>query len=380
MKILVNTISTKKITGGAFQVAKNFIVKTLECNSVEWQYVTSADLDEVVGSLFDDKRGSSYFVFPTQPRISSYFSSRKMLHEVENHLNPDIVYTISSPSYFTFKAPEVMRYTNPWITNPNKYAWHTLSVLGSVRMYFYIILQKMMMRKASAFVTQTETAKEGILNVVKMNQKRVLVAPNVLPAIFSSVEVTPIRNEHYIDIACVGASVAHKNYEIVPKVIMALHKKEPALSFRFHFTLPNDSSHWKHVYEETSSIGCESAVINHGRMRQEDLTLLYRSCQVCFIPSLLEVFSATPIEAMKFGLFIVATDLPFNTQVIGGAGQYFTPLDAEDAADRILEVVQNLDVQKRLHSETDIVFSKFSDYDKHFSSIVDFLIRIASNV
>ena len=51
MKILINTISTKKNAGGAFQIAENFIHAALlsKDSAIEWYYFTSFDVDDVVG-------------------------------------------------------------------------------------------------------------------------------------------------------------------------------------------------------------------------------------------------------------------------------------------------------------------------------------------
>ena len=46
MRILVNTIITKKGAGGAFQISYNFLLKTLDHSEIEWYYITSSDLEE----------------------------------------------------------------------------------------------------------------------------------------------------------------------------------------------------------------------------------------------------------------------------------------------------------------------------------------------
>ena len=65
MKILVNTITTKKYSGGAYQIANNFVRKTLEHSEISWEYVVSKDLDEILPDEMNDKE--NYHVFPTQP-------------------------------------------------------------------------------------------------------------------------------------------------------------------------------------------------------------------------------------------------------------------------------------------------------------------------
>ena len=54
MRIAVNTISTKKVSGGGFQIAYNFLMETLKHHDdVEWYYITSSDVDEIVNAKMD---------------------------------------------------------------------------------------------------------------------------------------------------------------------------------------------------------------------------------------------------------------------------------------------------------------------------------------
>ena len=91
MKILVNTISTKKNAGGAFQIAYNFLLKTLhyEDENIDWYYITSSDLHEVLGSYFKEIINSHYFVFPTQPDyLGSYYRVKNVLDKLKRIFIP----------------------------------------------------------------------------------------------------------------------------------------------------------------------------------------------------------------------------------------------------------------------------------------------------
>ena len=83
LKVLVNTVSTKKHSGGAYQIAYNFLLKTTEYQDVEWIYVVSADLDEILPEKV--KKSSLYHVFPTQPDfLGSYRRVKDALHQLEH--------------------------------------------------------------------------------------------------------------------------------------------------------------------------------------------------------------------------------------------------------------------------------------------------------
>lgn len=377
MKVIINTISTKKHAGGAFQISQNFMLKSLEHPDVEWYHITSQDVDDAIGEKFEHLKGTHYFVFPTQPDFQgSYKQVKKQVAELEEKIQPDVVYSITAPSYFTFKTREVMRFTNPWVTHPNKYSWSTLSLKSKLHYYFYGLNQKRLMKAAYAFVTQTETTKKGIVRVTGKPVEKVKVVNNVLPGVFKTMDNTPVVEDDWINIACVGNPVPHKNFDIIPYVIDEL-AKIGLDHVRFHTTIPDNSPMYQLVVNKTEEMGYHNRVINHGRVTQRELAGMYQRCQFCFLPTLLEVFSASTLEAMYFNLPIVATDFPFNTEVLADACLYYEPKNAKDAAVKLAKMISDKDMQATMRERMKRQLAIYGDYDAHFNAIEEYLIQVA---
>ena len=376
MRIFVNTISTKKHSGGAYQIAYNFLMKTADHPEIDWVYVVSSDLDEILPETL--KKKDFYYVFPTQPDFKhSYKRVKKELAELAERLNPDVVYSITAPSYFTFKAPEVMRFTNPWVTHPNKYSWAVLPVLERWKKRLYCWNQRRMMRKAKYFVTQTETTKNGIIRITGVPSDHVKVVNNVLPQVFKGLQNSPKPQDgSWVDIACVGAPVPHKNFDILPAVIMEL-KNLGEENIRFHITIPYENPLLAKYQKELNLLGLTDRIISHGRCSQIELAEMYRGCQLCFLPTLLEVFSASTLEAMFFRLPVVATDFDFNTEVMGDSCLYYEPMNAKDAAKQIKKYLDSAQLRDEMKQRMDKRLELFCDYDKHFNDILAFLKGVA---
>lgn len=378
MRILINTISTKKYSGGAFQIAQNFLLKSIEHPDIEWFYITSKDVDDAIGRHFASLRGTRYFVFPTQPDFfKSYFSVRRQLVELEETIKPVVVYSISAPSYFSFKAIEVMRFTNPLVTHPNRYSQSTLPFLQRIKTWLYCKNQVRLMKTAHYFITQTETTKEGIMRITGEPSNHVCVVNNVLPSVFKNMDNSPIVEDDYINIACVGNPVPHKNFDILPALIEEL-KNLGIINVRFHTTIPVDHPLKEKLEKRMTKMGVMDNWVNHGRVTQQDLGKMYQKCQLCYLPTLLEVFSASTVEAMYFNLPIVATDFDFNTEVLGDSCLYCEPMNAKAAA----SVLCNLITNKRLQEEMKVKMQKrlalYGDYDKHFNDIKTYLIKVSN--
>ena len=375
MRILINTISTKKHSGGAYQIAYNFLVKTMEHQEVEWVYVVSKDLDEIMPEPL--KAQGNYYVFPTQPDFKHcYKQVKKQLAELEDRVKPDVVYSITAPSYFTFRAPEVMRFTNPWVTHPNKYSWAVLPVLERLKKRLYCWNQRRMMRKAKFFVTQTETTKQGIVRITGTAPENVKVVQNVLPQIFKGLPKTPKPQDgQWVDIACVGAPVPHKNFDILPDVLKEL-KALGIENVRFRVTIPSSDPLWPKFQSELKQCGLEGRIVSQGRCSQIELAEMYRQCQLCFLPTLLEVFSASTLEAMNFRLPVVATDFDFNREVMADSCLYYEPMNAREAAAQIKRYVDSEELREEMQQKMDSRLTLFGDYDRHFNDILAFLIKV----
>ena len=376
MRILINAVSTKKHSGGAYQIAYNFFVKTLDYVEVEWVYVVSKDLDEILPESI--KKSVYYYVFPTQPDFRhSYMKVKKELADLEQRIVPDVVYSITAPSYFSFNAPEVMRFTNPWVTHPNKYAWSVLSLKEKIFYYLYGLNQKRLIKKNKFFITQTETCAKGIQRIIGVASKNIKVVNNVLPATFQSIDNVHINtDDDYINVACVGAATTHKNFDIIPEVLFELHNKGYS-NIRMHVTLPDDEPTLYVIKRGLEKYNLTEMLVNHGRLSQKELAVLYKKSHFCFLPTLLEVFSASTVEAMYFQLPIVATDFLFNREVLEDSCLYYEPKNAKAAANQFIKLINDSSLQKDLKRKMSNRLLNYSNYDAHFNSILDFLIKVA---
>lgn len=378
MRILVNTVSTKKISGGAFQISQNFLLKTLEHRDVEWYYITSQDLDDVIGEQFNNIRGKRYFSLPTQPDFKhTYAKVKKQIKLLDQQIKPDVVYSITAPSYFTFEATEVMRFTNPLVTHPNKYSKSTQTWIERIRTWLYCKNQVRLMKKAHFFITQTETTKQGILRITGLPENHVCVVNNVLPSVFKHMDNTPIVEDDFINIACVGNPVPHKNFDILPDVLIEL-KRLGIENVRFHTTIPFDHPLNNKLKKHLNELGMMKNWKNYGRISQKELGAMYQHCQLCYLPTLLEVFSASTVEAMYFNLPIVATNFSFNTEVLADSSLYYEPKNAKAAAQQLAKLIADKALQEDMKEKMKIQLAKYGDYDKHFNAIKAFLLEVAN--
>lgn len=377
MKILINAICAKKHAGGGFQISLNFVKAAINdtTKDIEWYFLLSDHLAEALSI----KKNNNIYIFPAQPDFKgTYCTVRKKIRKVEEIIKPDVVYSIVAPSYFIFKNKEVMRYTNPWVAHPNSYARNTLSFSGKLRNIVYTAIHKYLLRKCKYFITQADYTATCIAQIARVPRENVCVVSNVLPAIYKTLDNSSVSDSNWINVTSVAAPFPHKNLDIIPEVLLELQNNHGIRNVRFHVTMPNDSPVWKNIEKKLIEYNMQNRVINHGRMSQDKLAEIYRSAQMMFLPTLLEVFSASIIEAMYFDMKIVASDFPFNRKVIEDAGLLFKPTNAKDAADKIAEIIGDTELQKKLTERMKEKLKVYGDYQAHFDSIKKFLVEVAS--
>ena len=144
-------------------------------------------------------------------------------------------------------------------------------------------------------------------------------------------------------------------------------------------TIPEDHPLLGAILAKCDEKGMRENIFNHGRCTQQQLIDVYNHCSMCFLPTLLETFSASSLEAMRFGLYIVATDYDFNKEVIRDAGLYYCPKNAYDASTKIMNIITNKELQGELKKKMNFQLESYRDYKEHFNKTVAFLYKVTEN-
>ena len=377
MRILLNALLAKKESGGGFQIAYNFILRSFKsCNfHIDWYYLISTDLEDELLECIDNSLRDRFYIFPNQPSVGKeHIVAQRRIKQVEQFVRPDVVYSILAPSYYKFNSAEVMRCCNAWDLIPSTHiAFSTLSTKQKLKFGLKKLVVLKLMRDASFFITQTKEAQDRINKILNVPLNRIGVIPNVIPFSLSKCSIEKQKHSG-INIVYVAAPTPHKNLMIIPDVARILRNEYKILNFHFYVTIPFDAKKVLSQFEsKAKELGVEDCIINVGRLQQKDLPQLYNCADIGFFPSLLETFSATLLEYLKFGLPIVASDMPFNREVAGSSAVYFNPESADSAARMIFQLISQDSIRNKLISSTNLQLLKYGDFDKYFEDTVAFI-------
>lgn len=340
MDVLVNATTLNR--GGGIQAAASFIAEAESVpTDINWHYALSAEVADELASLGIQMPNATVFEdSPSRDKVQ-----RRRLKDLEKELGPDVVYTVFGPAYVRFTAPHLCGVAVGWVTHSTRLAFSTLPDLPSrVRTFVKCVYKGFWLRFADRWVVEADSARQGMRRRLRIRPTKVTVIPNSCAAVFNSADLSPASRPGPSDklrLLYVSAYYPHKHIEFVPEVAAALAETAPERDFEFVLTLPEDEPDTARILQKASALGVSQRLTNVGRVSLKGVIDLYRDAHVCFMPSLLETFSATYPEAMALGRPIVTTDLDFARAVCGDAAEYYSPLDARDAARAILRLVDS---------------------------------------
>ena len=377
VKVLVNAATL--LTGGGIQVGISFIEHAIEAReySIDFLYIVSRQIyDELPTDLQNDKKIVLCEISPA--KIIEGKKSRKMIKAIEKEFAPLIVFSIGFPSYIRFSTIEIGRYTNPWEINAPPLPWFLYSLKERIKIFMGVKYRLFWAAKADYFMTQTQAAKDGIIKKLGVPPDKVKVIPNCPNPIFLQ---APIR-KHSINnkpvIFCLSAPHRHKNLTIIPLVAAALIN-DYNIECSFVLTIGQKSWVSETINNKAAGLNVEKCIKDIGKIKLKDCIDWYNKADILFLPTLLEVFSATHVEAMAMEKPIVTTDLDFARDVCGEAAHYYQPRSANDAAKKIMEVITNDQLRNKLISEGKKQLKTFPTPKEKHNLIFDWFIDIIKN-
>jgi len=140
-----------------------------------------------------------------------------------------------------------------------------------------------------------------------------------------------------------------------------MSRQRPELDFRFTLTLPEDWPQVQGILARARELGVEGYLNNLGKVAVTDTPDLYARSHLCFLPSLLEVFSAVYPECLCTGVPLVTTDMRFSRDICQDAAAYYRPGDARSAAGQIIELAENEQAWRRISERGREVYAALPD-------------------
>ncbi len=163
----------------------------------------------------------------------------------------------------------------------------------------------------------------------------------------------------------------HKNHDVL--IDLAKMIKDSSLTIRIIVTVSLELESARVFSDKIKSLALDNIIVNIGQVSTESMPFLYKSCDAMIMPTLLESFSISYMEAMEFGLPILTSDLDFAVSVCGDAAEYFDPLDPKSIYESVVRVYSDQNFASELVNKGRLRLNSFPDWDANYQTFVGIL-------
>lgn len=325
MKILVNCSNLR--FGGAKTVGMNIIRYFLDHTGHRLVIIAPTDKEY---QQFETERSE---VVTIPEKYNSPLRKTKLnkavLPGLEQRFKPDVVLSLGNIA-FRAQAPQLLLIHQAFLVYPRSEVWKRIGYRQWLYLKSMVFMIGRSLKHATYIRLQTQTMYNRFRNLFPQ-YKEIGILPN-------SIATTSLRRVKPLDLSTDLETVRflflskyypHKNFEILLEVAEMIR----AQKLKYTFTLTIDEADNKEsaaFLRKIKDRGLENILINKGHVSFEQIPEAYEEHTALFLPTLLESFSGTYIEAMHFGRLIFTSDMDFAREVCQDYAFYFDPGNAKN--------------------------------------------------
>ncbi len=367
MRILINCSTLKK--GGVLQVGHSLVSELMKRKDHDYFFIISSEQRKFFANYVDNL-GDNFYIYDVKPSVFLSLTGReRKLNKILLKIRPHAVFSVFGPTYWKPDCLHVCGFAKPSYIYLDSPFFKNLALLSKLKL---LALKKLHLfsfqNSTDALVTETNDASRRLLRILP--SKKVFTVSNTYNQIYdetskwdNSIKLPAFDG---ITLLSITANYQHKNLGIIPDVISYLRYVYPLLKFRFVLTL--DRSEVKNISKNDLQY-----IIFLGRVPIYQCPNLYLQSDFMFMPTLLECFTATYPEAMKMGVPILTSNLPFATDICSDAAYYFDPKSPESIGEAIYTLAGNKDLQVKLAVRGKVRLKTFNSSEERANKYIKIL-------
>ena len=206
-------------------------------------------------------------------------------------------------------------------------------------------------KKADIIIAVSYSIKKELLEYFKLDSNKIKVIYHgineELPSKVEEDKKDKVLKKHNIKLPFflfVGNLEIRKNISLLLKAF-ELFKKNDLKSYRL--VLVGKGGHgYEKIKEDLNNNSERNNIIELGWIEDRVLSSIYSSAEAFIFPSLYEGFGLPVLEAMRFGLPVIASDIPALKEITGGAAALVNPSQPEDMAEAMYKISSNYNQKK----------------------------------
>ncbi len=202
----------------------------------------------------------------------------------------------------------------------------------------YSFVIKNAITKSKKVLVPSVATKQEILDHYNVSEGKIVVTPEGVDTSILDFKPTIFSEKHQYFLY-VGNAYPHKNLEKLIEGFEVFSEKHPGYILKL---VGKKDFFYKKLIEKTKN----SKIEFMGYVSDNDLAKLYKNSEATFVPSLMEGFGLTALEAMSMGSVVACSQIPSLQEVCGDNALYFDTQDILSIVS-VMERLENLSKKQK---------------------------------
>jgi glycosyltransferase involved in cell wall biosynthesis len=348
MRIFIVSHSSRR--GGGVSVARNLISAFGRVAPRHDYFLTippGIGFEECCGSL----PNSTCVAYRHEGRWRRWLWETRELPKLVQRFQPDIVFNMANRGLVAPPGHQVTLLQDPHLFYPFSEFGKVGLVDRATFWYHRRHLRRSLQRTGSVFC-QTEVACDRVRQVYG-DSADTRLCPNCFSVYARPTE--EVVSPPSAIVACAAAFklfvptryYPHKNLEVLP-IVFERHREELKDVAVLLTISPDEDSRARKLLKRVGDLRLGDNIVSVGPLSQQELAAYYLHTDGLLLPTLLESFSGTYVEALAFGRPILTSNRDFARVVCGDSAEYFEPRDPDSIAAAIGRVRNDSEVRARM--------------------------------
>lgn len=248
-------------------------------------------------------------------------------------------------------------YNKPFVVTIHDMVHHKISGHKKSRIwkyYAYEYIIKKAAEKSKFIITVTEAAKDEIVKYLHVDKEKIIVtyeapiAPSLKDVNIARVKEKFLLSRPYF--LFVGTLERKKNLPMLAKAFDLFLTK-----YKFDMDLViagKVDEHYPEVRDQILEINHTNRLVLTGFVDEQDQAALYQGAYAFITASLHEGFGLPGLEAMSYGLPVLASNTAVFNEVYDNGAIYFNPMSADDIAEHMKLVANDVQFHAQMQEKS----------------------------
>lgn len=231
-------------------------------------------------------------------------------------IRPDLIISLQNTAMLT-NLPQILYYHTPLSFYPNKWSpFKKRERIMFLYKYIYPFFVKQTLSYKTHVIVQIPFIKKAFMRQFHWAEDKVhIMFPDLEDIDINSIKdaAFPKSEIHFVYPA---TPLPYKQHTTIVQAVKILRKNYPKIyeKIRVHFTITPQELPELYTFVQMNNL--ENQIIFQGKISHKELLEMYKASAGLLFPSTIETLGLPLIEAAKFGLPIIASDMDYAKEVL----------------------------------------------------------------